>query len=81
MFKYLWIYFLQRSRKNEEKHDGNDDDNGCHEGDDDHTVGSRSVVFDGRQGVDHQQNRVGPVTNHHAQEADVQVWWQRAHGP
>jgi len=68
------VFFgFQRSRKNEENH-GNDDDDGCHEGDDDHTAGSRLAVSFGRKSVDNQQNCSGPVADHHAQEAHVQVW-------
>lgn len=67
---------LQRSWKNEENH-GNDDDDGCHEGDDDHTAGSRLTVSFGRQGVDNQQDSAGPVADHHAQKALVQVWRRR----
>jgi len=61
---------LQRSWKNEENH-GNDDDGDGNEGNDDHTAGARTSVSDSRQGVDHQQNRAGPITDHHAQEAHV----------
>lgn len=69
---------VRRQGQNEEDH-GHDDDGGRDEGDDDHPVGARHAVPDGRQGDDHQQNSVGPVANHHAQEARVQV--RRARDP
>lgn len=71
-------FFVRRQGQDEEDH-GHDDDGGRDEGHDGHPAGARRAVPDGRQGHDHQQNSVGPVADHHAQEADIQV--QRARDP
>lgn len=68
----MFFFSPKRQGQNEENH-GNDDDRGRHEGDDDHSVGARRAVPDGRQSSDYQQNSVGPVANHHSQEAHIQV--------